>query len=178
MWMLPCDAQSVNHDQEWLQRYKDICGKDFVAKEVNNVVGVSFIGGTTNFLDQHFSNVEDCICCHLFADKGNVQSVETLEGFSTACELGFVRVPTYGVCDNLDTAEETIRNLLEYYPELKNLGSDFNNKYVLLLCVVDGDFRFHKNGGYRGKGVVGEHVSDSEAESYLTFTVAKMSEVV
>lgn len=89
------------------------------------------------------------------------------------------KVGTYskltGVTDVFDDTEKCFDNLFEQYPDLKILGTDvFGGKFALTLQLVDGGFRFHKNGGYRGKDEVGEHVSDSPSEEYLMFCLVRI----
>ncbi|AHK11316.1 hypothetical protein S14_207 [Shewanella sp. phage 1/4] len=70
--------------------------------------------------------------------------------------------------------EKTIENLLSYFPELNILGDCDKYKFGIVCRVVEDDFRFHKNGGYRGKDEVQEHVYDSPQEQYFSFMVVMM----
>ncbi|AUR86361.1 hypothetical protein NVP1084O_154 [Vibrio phage 1.084.O._10N.261.49.F5] len=178
MWATKEDLIESNHDVEWLSKYKDICKKEFKRSElyidsVNSIPAISLSGYRLSY-----DNLENVYSWHKSDGKDLVEidSFDTLHKYQ---DLGYNQdIPLYGVTDFIPegTEEELIKNVITNYPELKVFGTCSKSKYVLTLNLAVNDFRFHKNGGYRGKDNVGEHVSDSPSETYLQFGILKVKE--
>lgn len=177
MWIKPEDILHKIQPAESLIRYKENTGEALVAPRIDYRKDCTVIHSSTNWLDVHYENVEDCVCDNIYIKDGLVQVVteDTMSNMSEMYREGWHLLQTYGVTDVFDDTEKCFDNLFEQYPDLKILGTDvFGGKFALTLQLVDGGFRFHKNGGYRGKDEVGEHVSDSPSEEYLMFCLVRI----
>lgn len=178
MWLKESDLELQTHDKEWLLRYYKIMGYPYKQPEVNYVSGVTIINSDYRFIDRHYTNLDDCICDTFFA-KGNDLQILGNKGLSYWREMfhsGYETIVTYGVTDLYEDETVCMTKLFECYPELHVYANSTEGKFALSFSLATSDFRFHKNGGYIGKDDVGEHVYDSPAKEYLTFTVLRIQE--
>ena len=176
MWLQLSELKRIEHDQKWLTKYKEVSGKDYSPCKVTNVNGVPLLMVHSNWLDMEFSNVEDCICSNYLNLGIDLVDADSLSVWGTCSELGYKNIMSYGVTDSYESGTDCIINLLKHYPELEAYGNSAEGKFAIIPTKVTDDFRFHKSGGYRGNGQVGEHVYDSPDDSYLTFTIVRLVE--
>lgn len=176
MWIKESDLQLKIHDAERLSAFRENMGKDFIFPEIyRGMVTVLTCGAW--LLDICYSNVKDCVCDNLFLDDNNsIVIPKGLDALVDCYHKDFTSIPSYGCCDWFDDTEKMIDNLLKFYPELNLLGEASNMKFGLRFNRAIEDFRFHKNGDYRGvdEGLIGEHVHESPKDQYLLFSVVKL----
>lgn len=176
MWIKESDLQLNTHDAEILAAFKEDTGKDFVVPEIYRGMVTVLACGSWG-LGIGYSNVKDCVCDNLFVDNNSTLVIpKGLDALVDCYHKQFVSIPSYGCCDWFDDEEKMIENLLKFYPELNLLGEAKNMKFGLCFNRAIKDFRFHKNGDYRGvdEGLIGEHVHESPKDQYLLFSVVKL----
>lgn len=171
MWIKEGELKEFQHDQQWLDDYKKLFKRDYIA-EALYLKEATVIGPTP--IDFCFSNVE-AIYSELYTDGVTVREVDSLDTLSKLINLGYKRLPVYGVMDYKEGITATLENLFKYYPELKAISTIKNESFALSFRVATEDFRFHKNGGYRGEDEVGEHVYESPKDKYLLFKVSRLT---
>tara|TARA_R110000851_G_scaffold201027_3_gene352214 strand:- start:10 stop:546 length:537 start_codon:yes stop_codon:yes gene_type:complete len=176
MWLQANEVQDATHDEKWLAQYREISREEWKPSTIKVVQGVPLLLCDTNYLDFQFSNIEDCICDNYFSLMHDLVPVEGLAQWGKLAEGGYEIIMTYGTTDAYEDEGCCVKYLLQQYPELDAYARSSKGKFALSIGLVSGDFRFHKNGGYRGKDDVGEHVYDSPAKEYLAFTVVKIKE--
>ncbi|MCP3681946.1 MAG: hypothetical protein GY861_04575 [bacterium] len=176
MWAKLENLTKAVHNEEWLIQYKEILGKDYKTSEVCNVEEVAVHFGCGSYLSWSYSNVEDCICCDFYADDTGIVDVQSLEEMREVIHSGKQYLSVYGITDLGAEEDEVLDILFSNYPELLLLGEDKTTEYILNLEIVEEGVRFHKNGGYRGKEIVGESVAESPSDEYLMFSVYRIKQ--
>lgn len=178
MWIKQEDLVLKVHSEEVLTEYKNTTGKEYSVPAIKVREDCTVIPVNKNWMDVYYDNVESCTCDNIYIKKDCVRVVtptmrrsqeDPSEYMMAMFQNGYNLLQTYGVTDMLPDTEECFANVFEQYPDLKLITEAGIWKFALVFTAVEGDFRFHKNGGYRGKDEVGEHVSDSPAEEYLMF---------
>ncbi len=158
-----------------MSKYKDQVGREFTPIKLRETEGydtLSFI--LTSFLKLSFSNVKP-LYSPIFTDKKEMIIADSTEKLVEAFDKNMKEVPAYGVTDLAEREEDILSVLFENYPELHLLQYS-NKKFIIQLQLAVGSFRFHKNGGYRGKDSVSEHVAESPSDSYLCFHIHLVQE--
>ena len=176
MWINKQDLSLVCHSEEFLSEYRRVMQKEYKTPEVNYLGDVPIIVVCSNYLEQHYTNVDDLVGEYLYVSSENTVIDSSPVGMIDRLDEGFTFFKSYGVTDLYEDEHCCIESLLKFYPEILQLGSCSENKFALVLTLCEGDFRFHKNGGYRGVDKVEEHVYESPAAEYLMFTVVKLND--
>jgi len=174
MWVQEEDIIRTVHDQEWLDRYLNICKKEYKPCKVSYLENCT-IFSCGSWLDQYFENAEAMYGTYLGKGSDVVDLEEgDLELWGELATKGYEHLPTYGVVDFIEDETKCLDNLFKMYPELLCFAKDKNKKYAMTFSLATDDFRFHKNGGYRGEDEVGEYVCDSPSKEYLLFSVIEV----
>ena len=182
MWVnIETDLTLTTPEEDFLAswiKYSD-GNKPFEHKKavVDNATGLPILLGSPFHYECSYNEIkhESSLYDHLYLQEDTAYTfaeLYKLDMGSYSCK----EVPVYGVTDydKEDDAANCVLTLIENYPELKLLGNLPNRKFMICICTVSDDFRFHKNGGYRGKDEVAEHVYDSPADEYLMFNVIEL----
>ena len=182
MWTnIETDLTLTNPTQEFLDtwmKYSDD-NKPFEHKKVvvDSVTGLPILLGSPFHYECSYNEIqhESPLYEHLYTDGKKTYTFQDIYSMGLGTNA-FEMIPVYGVTDfnEEDDAAYCVETLIRNYPELKLLGNIPDRKFMICVATVTDDFRFHKNGGYRGKDEVGEHVYDSPAEEYLMFNIIEL----
>lgn len=174
MWASKDDVMKCQHDKAFLDMWEKEVGKPYKhpVVEVDELTNIPVICYGGFMLSTHFENLEE-----IYYPLGMIEGeIFPLDSWTLMEKCLGGTIPAYGNSDLAKTDKEVVSTLIEWYPELKRLADCKKNKYLIVLTGATDDFRFHKNGGYRGKDQVWEHVKDSPADIYLNFHVVKIKE--
>lgn len=179
MWVnIESDLTLTTPDQEflgdWIKYSED--GQPFKHRlaEVDLVTGIPVATGDKFYTECSYEEISS-LYDHIYVNEKECLVFEDI--FLTGkCVRDYTLVQVYGVTDfnSEEDAKYCVETLLKYYPELKLLGDVPERKFLLNISLVGDDFRFHKNGGYRGKDEVGEYVYGSPSEEYMMFQVLEV----
>lgn len=182
MWAnIENDLTLTNPTQEFLDtwiKYSDN-NEPFEHKKaiMDEVTGLPILLGSPFHYECSYNELEheSSLYEHLYLQENTAYTFAELYKLDMG-SYSCTEVPVYGVTDYDKSydAKYCVQVLLDMYPELKLLGTIPDRKFMICICTVTDDFHFHKNGGYRGKDEVGEHVYDSPAEEYLMFNVVEL----
>ena len=182
MWVnIESDLTLTSPDQEfldnWIKYSED--GQPFKHRlaDVDLVTGIPVATGGTFPTECSYEEIthESSLYDHIYVNEKECLVFKDIF-LADKCVEDYSLVQVYGVTDfnSEEDAKYCVETLLKHYPELKLLGDVPDRKFLLNITLVGDDFRFHKNGGYRGKDEVGEHVYDSPSEEYMMFQVLEL----
>lgn len=178
MWIKPEDLKLAQPDSVFLEMHKEHHGEEYTTPKLEVIRGITVLSVNPHWLEPHYTNLTHLICHKVYLSDEDVivNKKDTLENMCRLMQEGYEIFTTYGSTDMYSTKEECVSNLLKHYPELQSLGDCKGYKFAITLDKCRADYRFHKNGRYRGNDEVGEHVYDSPAEEYLGFCVVMLEE--
>ena len=118
MWAQDSDIIRTVHDQEWLDRYLEICKVSYKPCKVTYLKNCT-IFSCGSWLEESFENVESMYGTYL--GKGD-DVVDIGEGglklWGELSEKGYSHLPTYGVVDFIEDETLCLENLFKMYPEI------------------------------------------------------------
>lgn len=161
----------------WIKYSED--NKPFEHKKavVDSVTGLPILTGSLFHYECSYNEIqnESSLYDDLYTDGEKTYTFKDIYSMGLGIN-SFTMIPVYGVTDfnKEDDGAYCIQTLISNYPELKLLGNIPDRKFMICIYIVTDDFRFHKNGGYRGKDDVEEHVYDSPSEEYLMFSIIEI----